>query len=55
MRPKYRQINRFLEYLADIADRLPADGEIYALDLCCGKSYLTFCGVLLHHRCADAG
>lgn len=42
MRPKYRQINRFLEYLADIADRLPADGEIYALDLCCGKSYLTF-------------
>jgi len=42
MRPKYRQINRFLEYLADVVGRLPAEGEIYALDLCCGKSYLTF-------------
>ena len=42
MRPKYRQINRFLEYLSDVVGRLPAEGEIYALDLCCGKSYLTF-------------
>ena len=41
-RAKYRQINRFLEYVGDIAGRLPAEGELYALDLCCGKSYLTF-------------
>lgn len=41
-RAKYRQINRFLEYLGDVAGKLPTEGEIYAIDLCCGKSYLTF-------------
>lgn len=41
-RPKFRQINRFLEYLGDVVEKLPAEGEIYAIDLCCGKSYLTF-------------
>mgnify|MGYP000845312282 CR=1 FL=1 len=41
-RAKYRQINRFLEYLRDVVRYLPSEGEIYALDLCCGKSYLTF-------------
>lgn len=41
-RAKYRQINRFLEYLRDVSGKLPAEGEIYAIDLCCGKSYLTF-------------
>ena len=40
-RPKYRQINRFLELLRDVEDRLP-DGELLVCDLCCGKSYLTF-------------
>ena len=35
---KYRQINRFLEHIEDIYDRLPKD--IY--DLCSGKSYLSF-------------
>ena len=42
-RPKFRQINRFLELVRDIEDRLPPAPEpLYVLDLCCGKSYLTF-------------
>lgn len=41
-RAKFRQINRFLDYVAEIYDKLPAEGELYVLDLCCGKSYLTF-------------
>ncbi len=41
-RPKYRQINRFLELVEDVADALPKEGEIVIYDLCCGKSYLTF-------------
>ena len=41
-RPKYRQINRFLELVDDIYDTLPKDGTIVIYDLCCGKSYLTF-------------
>lgn len=39
---KYHQIERFLQYISDIYPRLPADGTLYVLDLCCGKSYLTF-------------
>ncbi len=39
---KYRQINRFLEHVADIYDALPAEGTIHIYDLCCGKSYLSF-------------
>ena len=41
-RPKYRQINRFLELVDDIYGTLPGDGTIVIYDLCCGKSYLTF-------------
>ena len=41
-RPKYRQINRFLELVDDIYNTLPKDGTIVIYDLCCGKSYLTF-------------
>lgn len=41
-RAKYRQINRFLELLSDVYDRLPATGTLTVSDLCCGKSYLTF-------------
>lgn len=40
-RPKFRQINRFLEILDDVYPSLPA-GKICVCDLCCGKSYLTF-------------
>ena len=38
---KFRQINRFLELIRDTLDHLPKD-KIRILDLCCGKSYLSF-------------
>lgn len=41
-RPKFRQINRFLEIVSDVYDKLPADGELTVCDLCCVRSYLTF-------------
>ncbi len=40
-RSKFRQINRFLELLSE-AYKFPRDRELYILDLCCGKSYLSF-------------
>jgi len=42
---KFRQINRFLEFVDDIAGELPA-GKVRVVDFGCGKSYLTFA---LHH------
>lgn len=39
---KFRQINRFLEIVRDIEDKLPTDRPAVIYDLCCGKSYLTF-------------
>ena len=39
---KFRQINRFLEFVEDILPHLPADREITILDFGCGRSYLTF-------------
>ena len=39
---KFRQINRFLELIGDIEDKLPKDGVLRICDLCCGKSYLSF-------------
>lgn len=39
---KFRQINRFLEIVRDVEDKLPTDRPSVIYDLCCGKSYLTF-------------
>ena len=39
---KFRQINRFLEYIEDILPALPTGRELRILDFGCGKSYLTF-------------
>lgn len=40
--PKFRQINRFIEHVAEIYRYLPKTGRLNVLDLCCGKSYLSF-------------
>lgn len=39
---KFRQINRFLEFIEDILPQLDKKREVTILDFGCGKSYLTF-------------
>jgi SAM-dependent methyltransferase len=46
MSAKFRQINRYLEFIDDILPVLPTDRPIRVVDFGCGKSYLTFA---LHH------
>lgn len=39
---KFKQINRFLEFVEDILPALPKDRTVRIIDFGCGKSYLTF-------------
>jgi SAM-dependent methyltransferase len=39
---KFRQINRYLEFVHDIYADLPPTGTLRVVDFGCGKSYLTF-------------
>lgn len=39
---KFRQINRYLEFIDNVLEELPKDRPVQIIDFGCGKSYLTF-------------
>lgn len=39
---KFKQINRYLEMVADVIEHLPSGRQLRIVDFGCGKSYLTF-------------
>lgn len=39
---KFKQINRYLEFIEDVLSQLPTDRTVRIVDFGCGKSYLTF-------------
>ena len=47
---KFRQINRFLEFIEDILPQLDRGRELTILDFGCGKSYLTFAMYYYLHK-----
>lgn len=57
---KFRQINRFLEFIHDIVEGLPSDRQLQIVDFGCGKSYLTFAthylfSTILNRNCHIVG
>ncbi|SDD15435.1 Methyltransferase domain-containing protein [Paenibacillus sp. UNCCL117] len=50
---KFRQINRFLEMIADVLPHLPEGRKLHIIDFGCGKSYLTF--ALYHYLHVSRG
>ncbi|SOC41979.1 class I SAM-dependent methyltransferase [Ureibacillus acetophenoni] len=50
---KFKQINRFVEFIDDSLDYLPKDKQIRILDFGSGKSYLTF--ALYHYLKVEKG
>ena len=52
-RDKFKQINRFLEMVDDVAGSLPVTGPLHVIDFGCGKAYLTF--ALYHYLTAIKG
>jgi len=42
MYDKFRQINRYLEMVADCVPHLKSDSKLHIVDFGCGKAYLTF-------------
>ena len=46
----FRQLNRFLEFIADVLPELPKDRPVRIIDFGCGKSYLTF-GIYYYLKC----
>ena len=50
---KFRQINRYLEFIEDILPKLDKEREITIIDFGCGKSYLTF--AMYDYLCLQKG